>query len=504
MKGAALRAYHDGTKHTPRSVRESPHFLDWRNEPSKLKRYVGLEPVPLPSFHPTGLPAHQAVADSAEPDGEGLLGLEALSHVLFHAAGISRTFRSEFGEFHFRTYACAGALYPVEVYVVAGEVAGFPPGVYHYAPLEHGLTRLREGDFRGCIGLAGAPPGAATLILTGIPWRTGWKYAARGFRHLYWDAGMMLANLLASAAALRMRARIHLGFVDRAANDVVGVDGESEFALCAVAMGRGDAPEAVAVPPLDLEVEPVSPRPERFAAIEEAHRAMQFASEGEVRAFRDAAPEALPHEDEQLFPAVTPLPAEALSNDPLEEVVLRRGSSRGFARDSMLASEMAAILDRALAGVPGDWLRSGTSVHAVVMAAALEGLPPGIHDYSPGGRFRLRREGTFRREAGYLCLEQQLGADAAAVTFLLADLDRTLGALGDRGYAAAQLEAAIAAGRIYLGAYAQCLGTSGITFYDDDIRRFVETQLEPMLVVVSGPEGRRAEIRRCRETRRPS
>jgi hypothetical protein len=110
----------------------------------------------------------------------------------------------------------------------------------------------------------------------------------------------------------------------------------------------------------------------------------------------------------------------------------------------------------------------------------------------------------FRAEAGYLCLEQRLGADAAAVTFLLADLDQLLGALGGRGYPAAQLEAAIVAGRIYLGAYSQCLGTTGITFYDDDIRLFLETDLEPMLVMVSGPEGRRAAIQRCRQTRRPS
>ena len=149
MRGAALRAYHDGTKHTPRSVREGGHFLDWRNEPSKLKRYAGLEPAPLPPWHPTGMPAVEAVRASASPEGDAALGVEALSHLLFHCAGISRTFRSDYGEFHFRTYACAGALYPVEVYVVAGEVEGLDPGLYHYAPLEHGLSSLRSGDLRG-------------------------------------------------------------------------------------------------------------------------------------------------------------------------------------------------------------------------------------------------------------------------------------------------------------------------------------------------------------------
>jgi hypothetical protein len=205
-----------------------------------------------------------------------------------------------------------------------------------------------------------------------------------------------------------------------------------------------------------------------------------------------------------MFPQETLLPGSTLSQDSIEEVIRRRGSTRQLARESLPGSEMAAVLDLSLAGIPGDWLRNGRSVHTVVMAAALDGLPSGILDYLPGGRFGLRREGTFRNEAGYLCLEQRLGADAAAVTFLLADLDRALDRLGDRGYAAAQLEAGTVAGRIYIAAYAQCLGTSGITFYDDDIRRFLETELEPMLVVVTGPEGRRESIRRCREARQPS
>jgi hypothetical protein len=230
---------------------------------------------------------------------------------------------------------------------------------------------------------------------------------------------------------------------------------------------------------------------------------MELTSEDEVRAFREAALPEPPRQDEEMFPQEVRLPATTLSQDSIEDVIRRRGSTRQLARESVAGSEMAAILGVSLAGVPGDWLREGRSVHPVVMSAALEGVPSGIHDYLPDGRLRLRREGTFRSEAGYLCLEQRLGADAAAVTVLLADLDRSLERLDDRGYAAAQLEAAIVAGRIYLAAYAQCLGTSGITFYDDDIRRFLETELEPMLVMVTGPEGRRESIRRCRQKRRP-
>jgi hypothetical protein len=149
--------------------------------------------------------------------------------------------------------------------------------------------------------------------------------------------------------------------------------------------------------------------------------------------------------------------------------------------------------------MPADWPSVGTEVRLV--ANALEGLDPGTYRYLGGGRFALIRARNFRREAGYLCLEQRLGADAAATSFLLADVETATGTLGGRGYAAGLLEAAVAAGRMYLGAYAQCLGASGITFYDDEVRAFLQTDLEPMIAVVMGPEGRRRSIRRCRDAK---
>jgi hypothetical protein len=92
----------------------------------------------------------------------------------------------------------AGNLHPVELYVVCGELPGIPAGVYHFAPAEFGLTMLRRGDFRpalvGAAGETSVASSPATLVLTGLPWRAGWKYGERGYRHLYWDAGAVLAN----------------------------------------------------------------------------------------------------------------------------------------------------------------------------------------------------------------------------------------------------------------------------------------------------------------------
>jgi SagB-type dehydrogenase family enzyme len=472
--------------------------LDWENRPDPLKRYLGLEASPLPDPRPTGVPWHAALRGDGVEGGISVT-VDVLSHLLFHAAGVVRSIPTPDGVIHFRTYASAGALYPIAASLVAGDLEGLDAGVYHYAPVEHGLTPLRTGDFRGALPLAGAPPGRATLALTGIPWRTAWKYGPRGFRHLYWDAGMVLANLLGAAGTFGLDATVLLGFVDQAMNDLLGVDGHTEFALCAVPLGQDEAPPPRPVETLSLPVAPISPRPRRDPLIERAHTEMVLASAQEVQRFRAAAPHE-PGGGRQFDSAeghrIPPLPASKLSPDAFEEVVRRRGSSRRQAREPMDAREYAAIVDLALGGFPSDW--SGAAPTDFLIANALEGLSPGAYGFGSGGLFAGIREGDFRRKAAFLCLEQRLAGDAASTTFLMADLDHALDAMGDRGYAAAQLEAAVSAGRMYLGAYAQCLGASGITYYDDEARRFFETALEPMLSLVMGPEGARASIIRCR------
>ncbi len=498
--GQALRDYHERTKHSLESVRRGGGPLDWGNVPAPLKRYTDLRSVELPGFRATGVSCHAAVAASAELHGERDPNLETLSHLLFHAAGVLQTVTGPAGPLYFRTYASAGALYPIEVYVVSGGLDGLETGVHHYAPAEHALTTLRSGDFRGNLGLRDEDPGAATLLLTAIPRRTAWKYGPRGFRHLYWDAGMMLANLLAAAAAQEVRARVFLGFVDEEANDLVDVDGVTEFALCGVALGRGGSPPARGVERLNLRTEPIASRPEPDPMIDGAHRALVLESEEDLAAFRSrsvSGRSAAGAVEEAPARPVDPLHAAAWSTDTLEEVVMRRGSSRRQTTESFPAAEYAAILYAALAGVPADW-KSGSPTPFVV-ANDLDGLVAGAYRYSAGGAFESVREGDLRRKAAFVCLDQRLAADAATVTFLMADLDGALGTLGDRGYAAAQLEAAIVAGRIYLGAYAQCLGASGITFYDDEARRVFNSELEPMLAVVAGPEGGRRSIIRCRQ-----
>ena len=86
-------------------------------------------------------------------------------------------------------------------------------------------------------------------------------------------------------------------------------------------------------------------------------------------------------------------------------------------------------------------------------------------------RSNFRRRATCK-QAAYVGLEQELPGDASVAAFFLSDLQPILERFGNRGYRATQLEAGILGGKLYLAAYAQHLGASGLTFFDDDVTNF--------------------------------
>jgi hypothetical protein len=108
---------------------------------------------------------------------------------------------------------------------------------------------------------------------------------------------------------------------------------------------------------------------------------------------------------------------------------------------------------------------------------------------------KTRDMGGFRMISSYLCLGQSLFGDASVVFFLMTDLLDTLKSCGNRGYRASQFEAGIIAGKIYLSAYAQDLGASGSTFFDDAVTEYFSPHAKDkstMIVVGVGVPGYKA------------
>ena len=372
----------------------------------------------------------------------------------------------------------------LELYVVSSDLPGLDAGVYHFNPADVSLRPLRKGDFRENLAQATAMEPAvahapATIICTGTYWRNAWKYQARTYRHFGWDNGTLLANMLAVSAASGLPAKIVLGFVDAEVNRLLDLDTRREVSLCLVPIGRASGsslPAPREAPALGLETIPLSQHEVEYPAMLEMHDASSLESVEEVNQWRGQPPvlpsSALAGEAVRL----PHLPEEEQPKDTTEEVILRRGSTRTFDKAaSITLAQLSPILDYATRGLPADFLEPAVAQlnDLYLIVHSVQGRRPGAYFFRRvHTTLELLKEGEFRAEAHHLGLEQELPADACVDIFFLADLQRILECYGNRGYRAVQLEAGTIGGRIYLAAYAQHVGATGLTFFDDDVIDF--------------------------------
>ena len=368
----------------------------------------------------------------------GRLDLAALARVLFLSAGVVRVAeRPGRPTMLFRAAGSAGGRFPQELYVSARGVAGLEDAVYWYDPLEHTLRRV-------------APPAAgeaATIIVTGVPWRTAWRYSERGLRHIYWDSGTMLAQTLVLAESAGLSPRLWTRFPDATVTALVGADGVHEWPVALVTLGEA----APAIEPGGEAVTgTIDSAPLEFPLITAAQRA----GDGEAL----GAPWA---------PA--PLDVAPPAAKELDDVILHRGSTR---RMDASATVARAAYEFALAAA----LR-GISIPHYVAVHGVEDLEAGL--YRDG---ELLRAGDLRAELLWVCWDQDLGRDAAFVVMGATDLD----ALDDRGYREAQLLSGIVEGRLHLAAYAQGFGASGMTFLDSEIEALLGAPLAALLFTCVG------------------
>jgi SagB-type dehydrogenase family enzyme len=489
----AARVYHEVTKHSYTSVRSSPHLLDWDNKPLPYKIYPGAASIPLPrDLNLSSTPTLAALSSYVPADFSAPIDTAALTRILFCADGLTRQKKVGDDDYHFRAAASAGALYPIEIYVAASEVADLETGLYHFSPADLRMAGLRRGDWRSYIADAAAKRPSirnarAVIALSAIYWRSEWKYRARAYRYCYWDAGTILANLLAAAAAEEISAEVITAFEDPALEALLGIDGDHEGMIALIALGRTDetASPSPAVEPLALETIPLSSHEVAYPDLVKMHHESRLVTADEVATV--SAAKLPPYKS---TPNANALQLETITSEEsagLGETILRRGSSRAFAQEAITAAELATIM-AASSDHPQADFPALTDTYLIVNAA--DGMEPGAYFYDRQARaFELLKAGNFRGEAGYLCLEQPLGMDCSALVVYMADLERALTAFGNRGYGDAHLEAGILGGRAYLAAYSLGRGATGLTFYDDDTTKFFEPHAagkSPLLMVALG------------------
>src|SRR5271165_5198302 len=402
--------YHDGTKHSYWSIRNNPHFLDWANRPLPFKIYPTVELFPLPQDVPqTGVAALSAISEPVPSSrADSVPYLHDVARILYFSAGITKQRAYPGGEIYFRAAACTGALYEIELYVVTGDLPDLDAGAYHFNPADVSLRLLREGDFRGNLVQATAMEPAvahapATIICTGTYWRNAWKYQARTYRHFGWDNGTLLANMLAVSAASGLPAKIVLGFVDAEVNRLLDLETRREVSFCLVPIGcvpGGSPPAPREAPALGLETVPLSQHEVEYPAMLQMHDASSLETEEEVRQWRErrSAVTSFAPVGEEI--RLRPLSEEEQPKDMIEQVILRRGSTRTFDKAaSITLSQLSTILDCATRGVPADFLEPpGSRLNDLYLIAnSVQGLNPGAYFFQHDrNTLEVLKPGDFR------------------------------------------------------------------------------------------------------------
>ncbi|PZF81245.1 SagB/ThcOx family dehydrogenase [Jiangella anatolica] len=463
---------------TPPDLENAIWEEDRSLEPYPFKVYETLAPIAIPrEFPPSTVPALAAIAapgrwegvpsgvgDAAVPDLALLARIARLSNGL-----LDRTVTVRGTTITYRTAGGTGARYHLELYFACADLPDLPAGLYHYAAHDHSLRRVRSGDVRAALGVD-AP---VVMAVTSTFWRNAWRYKARAYRHAFWDAGTSLSQALAVAASAGIPAELLLGFADDEVNAVLGVDGvrEAAAALCALGHDGRPAPDVTELAPVDLPVRPVSPREVEFPAIPAMHLASSLGTGADVAAWRSRAVDAERPEPAGPLTPLDPLPDGALPAEPVEDVILRRRSTRNYDLDAELGfRDFSTLLDRSSRAYAAD-VRPPLDCYLIVNA--VEGLTPGVYLHHPDrGAVELLRAGDFRADAARIAVDQQYCADAHVNAYWLADLGPLLATYGNRGYRAAQLTSALQAGKLHLGTHALGLGAVGSTSADEEVVEF--------------------------------
>lgn len=215
--------------------------LDWRSRPDPYKDYPGSMETRLPEPKATApvsldgaLKSRRSIRDFADDP----LSLERLSYLLWASSGIQRVEQG----YEYRVAPSAGALYPIETYLVANRIEDLEPGLYHYSARRHALELIRPGELgaqtaRGALGQEMCADAAGVFFFTAVFERSKWKYGQRAYRYVYLDAGHMCENLYLAVTAEGLGMCEIGALFDDELNELLGVDGVEESVMVIAAVG---------------------------------------------------------------------------------------------------------------------------------------------------------------------------------------------------------------------------------------------------------------------------
>ena len=226
--------YHQETKHHFNRYAKALGYLDWANQPNPFRRYQGASLVHLPilSLDEEPLPPSYDHLYNPEAAPSAPVTLRALSRLFEYALALSAWKQAGSSRWALRSNPSSGNLHPTEGYLLIGAVPGLAstPGLYHYAPKEHGLERRADcpdGLFASL--MHEFPPQAFLVGLSSVHWREAWKYGERAFRYCQHDVGHAIGAVRIAAATLGWTAVVLTCLSDDTVENLLGLNRTEDF-----------------------------------------------------------------------------------------------------------------------------------------------------------------------------------------------------------------------------------------------------------------------------------
>ena len=501
--------YHERTKYRPEILAASTRLLDWSTQPLPYKTYKLGSTLDLKPY---------LDAQSKSADDLAEMELRRLSHLLINSYGLTAKVLTPMGEaMYLRAAPSAGGLYPAEVYVISCGTSLLPAGLYNYQTRAHTLLRFWDDQVwpalqEACFGHPSLAQTHLSIVITGVFFRSAWRYQDRAYRRIFLDIGHLLGNLELAGALSDFRPHLIGGFADQAVNQLLYLDPNEEGAIAVIALADLLKPEqhlplACTVLPTVAQTEyPNLPDGELLAYL---HKATQIAKDEAIKdtVKRENKGDVSPMSpmargaDQYNFPFGLKLSAKTVPIDwneslqDLENTILRRRSTRRYSSANLTLDELKALLDftyqpqhyidQGLDGAP-DYFELSL-IQTFVVVSGVAGLEEGCYYYAPQAQeLRQIRFKNFREDLHFLCLGQELGRDAAAVLCHTASLNQAVAKYGDRVYRYLHMDAGHLGQRLNLAAIQLNLGVSGIGgFFDDQVNEVLGIPQEEAVLYIT-------------------
>ena len=518
--------YHLQTKHHFNRYARALGYLDWANQPDPFRRFEGAELIRFPLLNPDEeplSPAYDAIYQRGTVACQPLTQ-RTLSRFFEFALALSAWKRAGESEWALRSNPSSGNLHPTEGYIILPRTnLDLKPGLYHYAPKEHGLE-LRAAFPPETLEklLAPFPSGAFLFGLTSIHWREAWKYGERAYRYCHHDVGHAIGTARIAAATLGW----DMALLDALDQNTVAMllgthrrddfsEAEPEHPDClAVLWPSGEGKDATFPLFLDVEIVQRLVQAEWFGKANRLSRehGVQWDIIGEAgdaswkMQTETATVSMQRHVQEQPLARPDPLRSHILAGQMIRQ---RRSAVAFDGKTSITVATFFRMLERVMPHVempqmdrpmPWDLWPYSPAIHLMLFVHRVEGLRPGLYflvrdhtkltflqqstnaelnwELAPGCPDDLPLywllEGDAKRLAAQVSCHQEIAGDSAFSFGMLADFEGTLRERGAWWYPRLFWESGLLGQVLYLEAEAAGVRATGIgCFFDDPVHEIV-------------------------------